>query len=202
VGILSRPKNSWVADRTGFGPIDSGKTMGLSNSGLVDVRLSNELLAGAMEDEVTSAGVGVCEEVHHRRNGLMSKTWKGPENINEAEPSLACASLDSEVPDVVVSGGGQEESYVEDLAEDPGLVVLAPNSLGEASPVMKNLRLTKEVGSIFGLSCDGQEGLKMNCLKQIIVDQQGIEGGSPTSVDEQDVENSVRERGNCSDYKA
>jgi hypothetical protein len=82
VGILSRPKNSWVVDRTGFGPIDFGKTMGLSNSGLVDVPLSNELLASAMEDEVTSAGVGVCEEVHHRRNGLMSKTWKGPENIN------------------------------------------------------------------------------------------------------------------------
>jgi hypothetical protein len=116
------------------------------------------------------------------------------------EPSLACASLDSEVPNVIVSGGGQEESYVEDLAEDPGLVVLAPNSLGEASPVMKNLRLTKEVGSIFGLSCDGQEGLKMNCLKQIIVDQQGIKGGSSTSVDEQDVGNSVQERGNCSDY--
>jgi hypothetical protein len=95
--------------------------MGLSNSGLVDVPLSNELLAGAMEDEVTSASVGVYEEVHHRRNGLMSKTWKGLKNINGVEPSLACASLDSEVLDAVVSGGGQEESYVEDLVEDPGL---------------------------------------------------------------------------------
>ncbi|KAE8099512.1 hypothetical protein FH972_017490 [Carpinus fangiana] len=78
VGILSRPKNSWVAGRTGFGPIDSGKTMELSNSGSVAVPLSNELLAGAMEDEVTSAGVGVCEEVYHRRNRLMSKSWKRP----------------------------------------------------------------------------------------------------------------------------
>jgi hypothetical protein len=82
VGILSRPKNSWVAGRTGFGPIDSGKTMGLSNSDSVAVPLSNELLAGAMANEVTSAGVGVCEKVYHRRIGLMTKTWKGPENIN------------------------------------------------------------------------------------------------------------------------
>jgi hypothetical protein len=109
--------------------------------------------------------------------------------------------VDSEVPDAIVSGGGQEESIVEVSTEDSGLVVLAPNSLGEASPITKILRRTEEVGSIVGLSCDGQEGLKINCLKQIIVDQQGIEGGNPTSVNQQEVENCVQERDNCSDYE-
>jgi hypothetical protein len=89
---------------------------------------------------------------------------------------------------------------------DLGLAVVDPNSLGalepEVSPVTKKLRRAGEVGSIVGLSCDGQEGLKMNCLKRIIVEQQGGEGGSSNPVDQQEVESSALERGNCSDYEA
>jgi hypothetical protein len=174
MGILSRPNISWVAGRTGFGPVDSGKSIGLSNSGSVEVPRSNEALVDALGAAANSAGVG--------------------------------ALLVSEVPEVVVSGGGQEDSYVEDSAEDLGLVVVAPNSLGvlelEASPVTKKLRRAGEVGSIVGLSCDGQEGMQMDCLKRIIVEQQGREGGSPIPVNQQEAESSVWERGNCSDYEA
>ena len=42
----------------------------------------------------------------------------------------------------------------------------------------------------------------MDCLRQIIVDQQGIEGGSQIFVDQQEEESSNQERGNCSDYEA
>ena len=59
-----------------------------------------------------------------------------------------------------------------------------------------------EVSSIIGLTCDGQEGIKLDCLRQIIVEQQGMEGGSHNSVDQHGEESSVQERGNCSDYEA
>jgi hypothetical protein len=35
----------------------------------------------------------------------------------------------------------------------------------EASPITKNLRLVVEVGSMVDLSCDGQEGMQVDCLK-------------------------------------
>jgi hypothetical protein len=129
-GILTQPKNSWVASRTCFGPVVFEKDMGLSNhvfkgvgvSVLVDVPLSNDSATDASDVEATSVG-----------------------------SSLNCDSVGSEVPDVVVSGGGQMESYLKDSRH----VLLAPNALGdfevEASPVTKKLSLVEEVSSIVEL---------------------------------------------------
>lgn len=131
--MLSQHKNSWVAGRTGFGPVVFKNDMGLSKHVIEGVGYSASVDPLYIASNVEATLVG---------------------------PYLICDSLESEVSDVVDTGGGQVESYVEDSVEDPGHVLLATNTLGdfevEALPVTKNLRLTGEVGSIVGLSCDGQ----------------------------------------------
>jgi hypothetical protein len=102
------------------------------------------------------------------------RTW---DPKNGAEPSLFCASLDSKVPNGVALEGGQVESFVEDMVKDSRHGLLSSDTLGdvesEASPVTKNLRLAVEVGNIVCLSCDGLEGMQVDCLKQIVVEIMG-----------------------------
>ena len=95
---------------------------------------------------------------------------------------------------------------MEDTIDDSGHGLLSSDSQGdselEASSVRKNLRLGVKVGSIVGLSCGGQEGIQMDCLKQIVVKKHGKGGGNLHVADQQEVESRVWERGNCSDYEA
>jgi hypothetical protein len=143
------------------------------------------------------------------KDTILSVDSSAADSVVEATlagSSLICGSVDSEVPDVVVSGDGQVESYVEDSAEDSGHASLAQIPMGdgevEASPVSKILRNTVEVGSIIGLTSNGQEGRKLDCLRKIIVEQLGTEGCCHNSVDQHGEESSAQERGNCSDYEA
>jgi hypothetical protein len=111
-----------------------------------------------------------------------------------------------------VTENGLEESFVEDLAAESGNELRSLGSLGElppvlieeraASPIVERMDLAEEVGGIIGLTCDGQEGLKRECYKQIIVDNMGRGEDSLGTTAQQEAENIRRERGNCSDYEA
>ena len=61
-----------------------------------------------------------------------------------------------------------------------------------------------EVSNFAGLSCDGQERLKVDCLKRIVVERNETGGGgsSGSSAVQQKKDGIVREWGNCSDYEA
>jgi hypothetical protein len=236
VGILSRPKYSWVAGRTGFGPIYSGKTMGLSFSDSVVAPSSNELLTGlspavpetgmdtSIHAEVSKGGAGTpamtavsqpntqvtLDSVGFSLPDTVSPV--GTEKIDGVDSMILCSLLGNGLQDEVVSENGLEESFVEDLAAESGNELRSLGSLGElppvlieeraASPIVERMDLAEEVGGIIGLTCDGQEGLKRECYKQIIVDNMGRGEDSLGTTAQQEAENIRRERGNCSDYEA
>jgi hypothetical protein len=247
VGILSRPKYSWVAGRTGFGPIYSGKTMGLSFSDSVVAPSSNELLTGlspavpetgmdtSIHAEVSKGGAGtpamtavsqpntqvtlvelgeVEQSVPNSVGFSLPDTVSplGTEKIDGVDSMILCSLLGNGLQDEVVSENGLEESFVEDLAAESGNELRPLGSLGElppvlieeraASPIVERMDLAEEVGDIIGLTCDGQEGLKRECYKQIIVDNMGRGEDSLGTTAQQEAENIRRERGNCSDYEA
>jgi hypothetical protein len=129
-GRLIRPTCSWVAGRTGFGPVGTGSDMGLITPTTEMVR----------EAEVYTA---------------------------EGDLVLGCTTPDSGLPFGISSEGGLEENPVD-------------NSRGvdkEDSTTTRKLNRAVEVSNCAGLSCDGQEGRKMDCLKRIIVEKSGSRGG-------------------------
>ena len=126
-----------------------------------------------------------------------------------------------DVPNEEASVGGHEENSVEGVADESGHGVLELGLMGESPSMMslerevgvmieeletpsikKNLELAVDVGSIVGLSCDGQEGMQLDCLKRIIVDKHGKGGDNICSDLQQEEDSFVREWGNCSDYEA
>jgi hypothetical protein len=124
VGILSRPKYSWVAGRTGFGPIYSGKTMGLSFSDSVVAPSSNELLTG-----LSPAVPAVPNSVGFSLPDTVSPV--GNEKIDGVDSMILCSLLGNGLQDEVVSKNGLEESFVEDLAAESGNELRSLGSLGE-----------------------------------------------------------------------
>ena len=231
-GLLSQPNSSWVASNTGFGLVDSGKATGLPKHAAVikpGVGTSISVASTQLNDQVILVGMVESEqeiytlvmEVYHRRDELRPKPSTRIEKINGAESSLICVSPRNGRPNEVVSEGGLEESFMEDTVDDSGHDLRSLGSLGEslpvtilkrkvgvmikemdASPIMRNLKLAVEVGNIVGLSCDGKEGMQVDCLKQIVIEKHGKREGSLHSAAQQEVESLVWERGNYSDYEA
>jgi hypothetical protein len=65
--------------------------------------------------------------------------------------------------------------FVESEADDIGMG-LRINEM-EDHYVTRKLKLAEEVSNFAGLSCDGQEGLKVDCLKRIVVEKNETGGG-------------------------
>ena len=108
-------------------------------------------------------------------------------------------SLGSILPSVGIMDGNILEGGMEEISVEVSRCVEM-----EDSPVSKNLKLAVEVSNVAGLSCDGQEGLKVDCLKRIVVEKKvtGRGGGSVSSNVQQEEDSNLREWGNCSDYEA
>jgi hypothetical protein len=156
-GKLNRPTCSWVAGRTGFGPVGTGSDMGLITPTTEMVR----------EAEVYTA---------------------------EGDLVLGCTTPSSGLMNGISSEGGLEENPVD-------------SSRGvdkEDSTIIRKLNRAGEVSNCAGLSCDGQEGRKMDCLKRIIVEKSGSGGGggSVNSNAQQVEESIIGEWGTSSDYEA
>jgi hypothetical protein len=193
-GVLNWPNGSWVAGRTGFGPVGTKNGTGLtvhaahSKAGLTPPVLvatvqEDGYSAVDRETEAVSAGVGEAEqviieceanngmEVYRRRVGSMQRHLKGLENPNGVELTLGSISSGGGLMVGNISEGDMEEIFV----EVNRCVEL------EDSPISKNLKLAVEVSNFAGLSCDGQEGLKVDCLKRIVVEK-NVTGGGGGSV--------------------
>jgi hypothetical protein len=158
-------------------------------------------------------------EVYRRRDGLMSRSPLGTDKTNGAESSLIRASSRSDLLDEAASEGGLEESFVEDtdnesghdmqgtLGESPPVTILKRKAglrieEMEVSPIRRDMKLAKEVGSIVGMTCDGKEEKQEDCLKLIVTEKYRNGGSSLGVIDQQEVDSIVQERGNCSDYEA
>jgi hypothetical protein len=200
-----RPVSSWVAGRTGFGPVNVEKTKGMNDlvafpetrgdtSVLEDPeqvelfpvvdRIEEDALAGA-DASVQVDNSKDLSAVYRRRDVLSQGSAKGFESGRG-----------------VGSEGGMEELALEVVARDAGSGLV--NDELEDPSVKKNMKRTLEVSTVAGLSCDGQEGKKEECLRQIVIEkhEMGRGEGSVSSEFQQEEDSQGSDWGNCSDYEA
>ena len=215
MGVLNRPNGSWVVGRTGFGPVGTGNETGLTVTATHSkVGVTPPVLEAIVQEdggsvaerktETDSVEVGEAEqvfiereansgmEVYRRRVGSMQGHSKGTENSNGVELTLGGIS-----PGCGKMVGNILEGDMEEISVEVSRCVER-----EDTPVSKKLKLAVEVSNYVGLSCDGQEGLKVECLKQIVVEKYVIGGGSVNSNVQQEEDSNLREWGNCSDHEA
>jgi hypothetical protein len=98
--------------------------------------------------------------------------------------------------------GGMEETVLEEVGIDDGAGLVSDET--EDPYVNNKMKLTLEVSSVAGLSCDGQEERKEECLRRIVIEkhEKGKGGGSVSSDFQQEEDNQGSDWGNCSDYEA
>jgi hypothetical protein len=143
-----------------------------------------------------------CSVIDRGTKTVMAETEANDQvsNFKGGELSLCCDSLGTDSSVGAVSVDGLEVSVVAETADGSGQGLVSLDSVGNVelvdSPVSEKMKTTVKVGSVVGLTCDGQEGLKVDCFKRIIVENQGRGG----SVDDASLQE--EERGNCSDYEA
>jgi hypothetical protein len=127
----------------------------------------------------------VVMEVYRRREALPQGFAEGSERGRGVGPE-----------------GGMEELAVEVVASDAGSGLVIDEL--EDPSVKKNLTITLEVSTVAGLSCDGQEGKKEECLRRIVVEkhEMGRGEGSVSSEFQQEEDSQSSDWGNCSDYEA
>ena len=217
MGVLNRPNGLWVAGRTGFGPVGTRNGMSLN---VIAAHSKEGEIASSSEAAVQEDGISATEknaetdivevgetdsvevvmehetnsgmEVYRRRAGSLQGHSKGTANSNGVVLIMG---------DIPSKGGLVDENIVEgDMEETP--VVVCRSAEREESPVSKNLKMAVEVSNITGLSCDGQEGLKVECLKRIVVEKLVTGGGKVNSNVQQEEDSNLREWGNCSDHEA
>jgi hypothetical protein len=164
-GLVSRPESSWVAGRTGFGPVCSGQAVESSD-------LVASQIAGSSDLAVIDAEV-----------------------VSDRDRYIVCA-------EEACSGGMEKvtETYMQGGTEDQGV----GQSNAENPFVENTLEKSMEVSDIAGLSWDGQEGRKEECLRRIVVDKSEIgRGGNTNNSDFQQAGHIMgRFWGNCSDDEA
>jgi hypothetical protein len=200
-GSVSRPECSWVAGRTGFGPVHTGEVVGSSDLVAISekeaaiqarvVSVQNE--SGTIVESGVEANPGgeeklaqVCSletttalEVYRRRDTPPQVRHRDSGDSKEGD--MAESSL---------QGGVYEQGVGQSSAE---------NTFVECS-----LEKSLEVSDVAGLSWDGQEGRKEEHLRRIIADKTeiGRDGDNNISYFQQTANSMGRFWGNCSDDEA
>jgi hypothetical protein len=226
-GLVTQPSSSWVAGKTGFGTVvpemgtDTSLPAGDSNEGVGSLATA---AVSQSNTQVLSAELGEGAQSVPNSMGLSLSDSGAPVGAGKVageDSTKLCALSDYGGQEEMVSENGMEVSFVEDSVAESGNESRLRGLLGDSSPVVilkrkagvlieeradspigGRLDLAEEVGGIIGLTCDGQEGLKRECFKKIIVDNIGRGEGSLGAIAQQEAEKIRRERGNCSDYEA
>ncbi|KAE8124991.1 hypothetical protein FH972_019829 [Carpinus fangiana] len=170
--LVSRLECSWVAGRTGFGPVHTGQVVGstdmvgfsvtkaASSALVVSVQNDTDPIIDSADkvvlaekdkvDQACSMENTTVLEVYRRRDALPQGNLKvlQSENGNLKEGDMVETSL---------QGG----DYGQGLGQ----------SNDENSLVENTLKMSMEVSNVAGLSCDGQEGRKEECLRRIVVEK-------------------------------
>jgi hypothetical protein len=204
-GSVCRPESSWVAGRTGFGPVHTGEVVG--SSVLVDDsgkkvansarRISEQIEEGTIADNGNEAILGE-EEIEDQACPLETTTvlevYSRREVPTQWIPKLQ--HRDSEVPTV----GDAADTLLQDGTYDEGVDQLN----AEKSIVECTLEKSMEVSDIAGLSWDDQERWKEERLRCIIVGrtEKGCGGATGIPDFQQAVKSMGRFWGNCSDDEA
>jgi hypothetical protein len=170
--LVSRPECSWVAGRTGFGPVHTEEVVGSSDlvgismtevappamvvpmqnvTDLPIISADKDVPAGAVRvDQDCSMENTALMEVYRRKDALEQGSSKGrlSDNGNLKEGDMV------ETP---LQGGDYDQGVGQSNNENP----LVENTL----------KLSLEVSNVAGLSCDGEEGRKEECLRRIVIEK-------------------------------
>jgi hypothetical protein len=148
-----------------------------------------------MGDEAIPEGVVEIDQLNLGHS--KERNFSSGVELNVVDASPGFGVLDGEV-----SVGGQEGADDESrqgVAAVSGQGVLELGSVEgrgaepEPSVVTRKLDRSMEVSVIAGLSCDGQVGRQIDCLKRIIVKKNGEGEDSIHPADQQTGDSSVRE---------
>jgi hypothetical protein len=204
-GSVCRPKSSWVAERTGFGPANTGEVVGSAvlvvNSGKKTAISARRTLVHIDEDtavendnEVILGGEKMEAQTCPLEKTDVLEVFNRREASTQWIPELQ--HRDSEVFPV----GAAAKNLVQEGTYDEGVDQLSV----EKSLVECTLEKSMEVSDIAGLSWDGQERWKEERLRSIIVDrtEKGCEGDTGISDFQQTANSMGRFWGNCSDDEA
>jgi hypothetical protein len=196
----NRPVCSWVAGRTGFGSVNVEKTKGMCDPvAPPETKVDNPILEGSEQAEIISAVDRTEEE---GSAGVEASVQVD----NSKDPSAGMEvyrrrAKGSESGRGVGPEGGMEELAVEVVASDVGSGLMTDEL--EDPSVKKNMTITPEVSTVAGLSCDGQEGKKEECLRIVVEKHEMGRGeGSDSSEFQQEEDSQSSDWGNCSDYEA
>jgi hypothetical protein len=204
IDTQNRPVCSWVAGRTGFGPVCADKTTGKidqvesSEIGVVTtVPAVPEQAIGDRVEEITMAEAGETAQVVNLREPIIVT-----EVYRRRDDMALGLSKGSESGSGVKLVGGMEETVLEDVGIDAGAGLVSEET--EDPYVNNTMKLSLEVSSVAGLSCDGQEERKEECLRRIVIEkhEKGKGGGSVSSDFQQEEDSQGSDWGNCSDYEA
>jgi hypothetical protein len=204
-GLVSRPECSWVAGRTGFGPVHTGEIVGSTD--LVDSTEREETIyarAASVQneidpvvvsgDEATPGGeeksVQVCSlettaalEVYCRRDtpSKRNSMLRNRDSGDYTEGEMAESSLQGGVHVQEVGQSSVDNTFVE-----------------------CSLEKSMEVSDVAGLSWDDQEGRKEEYLRRIVAakTESGRDGDTNISDFQQAVNSMGRFWGNDSDDEA
>jgi hypothetical protein len=193
-GLVSRPESSWVAGRTGFGPVLSGEVVGSSDLVAIPEKKTDIVAKVVCGDEALSGGeekvAQVCSldttaalEVYRRRDAPSQ--WNSKVRLRDSGDIM-----ERDMAETSMQGGADYQGVGQSSAENPF--------------VENTLEKSMEVSDIAGLSWEGQKGRKEECLRRIVVDKTEIGRGGDTDItDFQQAVNSMgRFWGNCSDDEA
>jgi hypothetical protein len=204
-GSVCRPESSWVAGRTGFGPVHTGEVVGSSilvvDSGKKDAISVRRSLV--QTDEVTTVDKGkevILGGKEMEAQACPLEMTAVLEVYSRREASIQSISKMQHRDSEVSSVGAEAETLLQDGTHDEGVDQLSV----EKSLVEGTLEKSMEVSDIAGLSWDGQERWKEERLRSIIVDrtEKGCGGDTGITDFQQTVNSMGRFWGNCSDDEA
>jgi hypothetical protein len=203
-GLVSRPECSWVAGRTGFGPVHSGEVVGspdvVDNSEkegniyarAVSVQNERDPIVGS-GDEVTPGGEEKSAQACSLETAADLEVYRRRDTPSKGNSKLRNRdSGDFTVGDIA-------ESSVQGVYEQEVGQSSVENTIVECS-----LEKSMEVSDVAGLSWDDQEGRKEEYLRRIVAAKTEIGRVGDTNIsDFQQAVNSMgRFWGNCSDDEA
>jgi hypothetical protein len=170
--LVSRPEGSWVAGRTGFGPVHTGEVVGSTD--MVGFSVTEAVPSALMvsvqndtnqitdrADKVVPAGEDKVDQACYVENTVVLEVYRRRDVLSQGNLKM----LQSE------NGNLEDGDKVETSLQggDHGQGVGQSND--ENSLVENTLKMSMEVSNVAGLSCDGQEGRKEECLRRIVVEK-------------------------------
>jgi hypothetical protein len=169
--LVSRPESSWVAGRTGFGPVHNRECMGSTDMVGNKVSEAGPSVLGVPEqnvtdliinsdDEVIPAGEDKIIQTCYMENSDVGEAYRGRDTSSKGKSKVLISENGS------CNKGNMEENSLQSGTYDQGV-----GQLNNENPLVENtVKMSMEVSKVAGLSWEGQEGRKEECFRRIVVE--------------------------------